>query len=396
MKASELNRKLLYRGYDDMVDYLRNSPLNRLIYQIILTYGPKPPVDIPMLTIFNEAYYQLVHINIDSNPGVELRKRYLDEEIAFLGSEKAAMVVFSVVWALIRRKWDENTSFNEKCFQEEFFPIMETGEFERLSYIIIKFSAGERLFPSKKYRVLPSPVNELPGAETEEEKEAWRQVTNNLSYKTIERYLRLYATPAEQHDLLKIIESARIDDNKGLLTAFQKLHNNIDAGKYPQEKFDGEDYSDGMEITYKEELELLKAKYDDMKRSYERELATREYRYKNELDELREEMEHKAIFRRKKREKGVFYFSATEMIEHVKSCFSKAGADEFCVMLYQLSLKHGYIQEGIGNILDDIVPTVLNRTKNSTVVDVTAGQVNINPQRVINRATEKDEKETGK
>ena len=88
MTASELNRKLLYRGYDDMVDYLRNSPLNRMIYQVLLTYGPKPMSKLPMLTIFNEAFYQLFRINIDSNPGVDLRRRYLDEEEAYLGSHE--------------------------------------------------------------------------------------------------------------------------------------------------------------------------------------------------------------------------------------------------------------------------------------------------------------------
>ena len=84
MNASELNRKLLYRGYDDMADYLRNSPMNRTIYNLILEYGPEK-IESPMLSIFNEIYYQCVRINYDGQPGVELASRYLDEEAEWLG-----------------------------------------------------------------------------------------------------------------------------------------------------------------------------------------------------------------------------------------------------------------------------------------------------------------------
>lgn len=394
MTASELNRKLLYRGYDDMVDYLRNSPLNRMIYQVLLTYGPKPMSKLPMLTIFNEAYYQLFRINIDSNPGVDLRKRYLDEEEAYLGSHETAMVVFNIVWALIRRKWDEDTSFNEKCFQEEFYPIMETGQFPSLSYIIIKFTAGERLLPSKKFRALPSPISELPDSESPENKDAWREVTNNFSYKMIERYLRLFATKEEQQALLKIIEGACTDSvSNNHKSIFPKLRANIDAGKYPQEKYDSEDFSDGMELTYKEELEALKVRYKELQNNLQYELSSREYKYKDELDQLRAEMEHKSIFRRKKRERGVFYFSATEMIEHAKSKFSKSAADEFSLMLYQLALKHGYIEEGIGNMIDEIVPAVLTREAKIQKVDLkTAENVFFNPERVEIKSSEDDKK----
>ena len=31
---------LLYRGHDDMADYLRNSPFNRCVYNVILRHGP--------------------------------------------------------------------------------------------------------------------------------------------------------------------------------------------------------------------------------------------------------------------------------------------------------------------------------------------------------------------
>lgn len=45
-------RILLYRGHDDMANYLRNSPFNRCIYNVILRHGPKQlPVDMAQPSI---------------------------------------------------------------------------------------------------------------------------------------------------------------------------------------------------------------------------------------------------------------------------------------------------------------------------------------------------------
>ena len=41
MNASELNRQLLFYGYSEVTDYLKNSPLNRYIYKKFLTILPE-------------------------------------------------------------------------------------------------------------------------------------------------------------------------------------------------------------------------------------------------------------------------------------------------------------------------------------------------------------------
>ena len=111
MTVSELHRKLLYRGYDDMADYLRNSPFNRCVYNVILRHGPKPlPLD--MLTLFDEAYYQCVRINYDPTPGTDLSARYVQEETLWLTSNQSANLIFNIVWGILRCK--KETTFSEE------------------------------------------------------------------------------------------------------------------------------------------------------------------------------------------------------------------------------------------------------------------------------------------
>ncbi len=80
-----------------MADYLRNSPFNRCVYNVILRHGPKPlPLD--MLTLFNEAYYQCVRINYDPTPGTDLSARYVQEETLWLTSNQSANLIFNIAF----------------------------------------------------------------------------------------------------------------------------------------------------------------------------------------------------------------------------------------------------------------------------------------------------------
>jgi hypothetical protein len=94
MNASELSRQLLFYGYDEVTDYLKNSPVNRFLYKRFLEILPTAEIEIPVVTIFNEVYYQCVRIQYDNKPGVDVQKRYLEECSAWLGSVGASELVF--------------------------------------------------------------------------------------------------------------------------------------------------------------------------------------------------------------------------------------------------------------------------------------------------------------
>lgn len=387
MTESELKRKLLYCGYDDMTDYLRDSPFNRCVYNVILTHEPKKPgTDIPMHIIFNEVYYQCVRIEFEDDPGSDLEHRYIEEETKWLGSREAALLVFSVVWGIIRRK--HYRSFNEECFINKLYPLINdgynSGSYQLLAHIIIKYTAGDRLLPPKRFRPMPCPVDELPS----KPKSFWQKMTSHFSYKGIEKLITLYSTIEAQQAFFNKIESF-CNEKEAEKANFAKLREDIAAGGYLRSSDEEAEYDEKIELTYKEELEELKKKYERQEERHQRDLYHIEYQYKEEIKELREMLERKKIGEVYPYEPHPYLFSAAEMINHVTEKFSKAGADEFCGMLYGLAVKHGFLDERFAQMIDEIVPTIIKRDKPQNNVDISnAGVVNINPQRAITQLKE--------
>lgn len=390
MTASELQRILLYRGHGDMGDYLRNNPFNRCVYNVMLHHGPNP-LEIPMVTVFNETYYQCARINFDDNPGTNLEGRYLNEEAAWLGSRKSALVIFSLVWGIMRCK--DEASFNEGVFVDQFYPLMGTGRDERFAYILIKYTAGDRILPPKRFLPMPTPVDEIPVITSKADCEAWREVMENFSQKTIERYLGLYTTPEEQNALFSLIEGAFSEVvDKSCRVNFAKLHEGILHGKYHSVAEEDAEYAEGMGLNYKEQLEDLLLKYRKQEQEHAEHIRQLESEHQYELNKLREQLEEKALNKRRQYDANAHLYTFTEMAEIVKARFSKAGAEEFSNMLYKLASKHGYLNEDTSRAIDDIVAAVIEREKGVTTVHIpSAHQVNISPKQVTNEFKDKPE-----
>lgn len=391
MSLSELQRKLLYRGYDDMTDYFRNSPFNRCVYNVILQHGPKPlPLD--MLTLFNEAYYQCVRINYDPTPGMDLHNRYVREEILRLCSGQAANLVFNLVWGMLRCK--KEITFSEECFVNQFYPVMDENAGHEFAYLLIKYMAGDRMFPPKQFKPMPAPVDELPIITGKKDCQVWRTITNNFSQSTIERYLELYETTYEQTTLLSMIKEAYDEvGDKSCRVNFTKLHQGIVANDYHQVPEQEADCAEGMEQNLKGQLKELKLKYQDLEKSQEYRIKEIEAQHQSELWKMRIKLEEMELDEKRRGNSKALLFTFTEMTEIVKKRFSKAAAEEFSNMLYTLASKHGYLDEEIGTAIDEIVPAVIARDIPQQTLHIPAAhQVNINPKHVTNTYTN-DQKE---
>ena len=60
-------------------------------------------------------------------------------------------------------------------------------------------------------------------------------------------------------------------------------------------------------------------------------------------------------------------------------------------MLYSKASDHGFLGEDTFKVIDGIVPGVIEREKPHQTIEIPqAGQVNINPQQVINQTKEED------
>lgn len=390
MTVSKLQRMLLYRGHDDMADYLRNSPFNRCVYNVILRHGPKP-LPMNMLTLFNEVYYQCVRINYDPTPGTDLHNRYVQEETLWLSSVQSANLIFNIVWGMLRCK--KEITFSEECFVNQFFPVMDENAGHELAYLLIKYMAGDRMFPPKRFHPLPTPVNELPPIMGKSDSQVWREVTNNFSQNTIERYLELYETPEEQTNLLSMIEGAYNEaGDKDCCVDFVKLHQGIIANVYRQVAEQEASYAEGMNQTYKEQLMELKQKYQDLEESQKCRIKEIETQHQAELWGMRIKLEEMELSEKQRGKSKALLFTFTEMAEYVKERFSKAGAEAFTNMLYNLALKHGYLDEEVSKAIDEIVPAVIERDKPKQTVNIpTAHQVNINPKQVTNEFKDQSE-----
>ena len=122
-----------------MVDYLKNSQVNRFIYKQMLVLLPDHQIEIPLLTLLNEIYYQCVRVQYDGTPGEDISRRYLDEEEAWLGPDSghANILVFCYVYVLVSRK--AHPLFKEECFLKQLFPLIDGCEFISAATELLQF-----------------------------------------------------------------------------------------------------------------------------------------------------------------------------------------------------------------------------------------------------------------
>lgn len=230
MTASELHRKLLYCGYDDMSAYLKNKPINQYMHKMMHNLCEKHQIEVPVLTLFNEVYYQCVRIQYDGNPGVGLHKRYLLEEGAWLQSELAAELVFCMVWALYKRK--KRLIGKEDEFLCKITPLIADSVFMGDAKGFVHYMEMNGLYSVSVFSTMPIPIDQIPNrieleyhtSMTLKEKifrffslpvessardfNPWRNVTNNYSYKVIRFYITLFKDRRSQLELLERIKSA--------------------------------------------------------------------------------------------------------------------------------------------------------------------------------------------
>lgn len=375
--ASELRRIMLFNGYIDVTDYLKNSPINRWIYKDLLTLLPAEGIEVPVVKIFREIYYQLVSIPLDKHPGVDIGKRYLDESSAWLSSATAANLVFCLVEALLKRK--EELSFTEEIFLEQLQPLIAGSKFKSVGKGLIDYMESVGIFTPGVIEPMPINVFYIPDKyripqreeysfldsiklalgfkvrKSEEPGNPWMAITDNFSMEQTEWFIKLYKSAMEQDSLLDYMEQSCNElDHKRHNYTFVKIRTNIKYAKYDPYAYRPAGYFTALKTVESKPVDSVRAgKPDDS-------FAP------GNLDDL--------------------MLSVSEMIEIVKERFSKSGADEFYGMISNLAVKHGCMNEDMWQMIDGIVPAVIERDKPRQTVRIPqAGQVNINPLRVINQ-----------
>lgn len=432
MDSSTLHRKLLYCGYSDVADHLKNSPINRYIYKLLIDLLPAYQIAVPVVNIFNEVYYQCVRIQSEGNPTEEISRRYIDEEEVWLGSDSGNtnMLVFSIVWALFKRK--RKLQLNEASFLTLLTPLVNESEFVSVGQVMVKYMEDNNIHTPNKFKFMPCPIEDIPMridleyhttmTKMEKLKNAlslpvessdvdfnpWRKVTDGFSKQEILWYVYLYSNREDQLRLVERIKRACTKNElHNLCDFFDWLVDNIRNGDYVVNSTPfmhiSRDYIRSMGWHY-DSYEMDAKMFDKVRGNYERQikeldekhqldLNRMKSKYQAEIDELKQRLERNPTKEQMTANKSEVMDELTltlnEMAAFMKNRFTKSGADEVCAMLYRKAIEHGCTSEETFKTIDSIVTNILQRDATHQTINIpSATQVNIGPKEVNNYTNE--------
>lgn len=398
MTASELHRKLIYCGYKDMSVYLNENQNNRYIYNKVIDILPQHQINVPIVTLFNEVYYQCVRIQCDGNPGDDVSRRYLYEEERWLNSRLAAELVFCLMWVLVTRK--VQLSFNEDCFISRLKPLIAHSEFMPLAEEFLHYLVSEKYYSPGMFKPLTCPIKEIPMRIDNEQHgwfqiskpsvvhNPWREITDGFSQNTIKWYVDLYAKREDRIALLvRIAKACNSEEYKRLDDFFLQQKKEIKAGNFISSNmkmiqvYGNSMYPSSILGGYK----VIAIKDDDNKtieyktRKIEElrdEKAALEARYQAEIEKLKKQLERQHSKPEGKTDGMTFTIS--EMISHVKECFDEMAAYQFCNMISTLAIKNGNIDKEALALLTSVIPEIKQRDNiRQTINFYQTGQVNV-------------------
>ena len=396
MNASELSRHLLFYGYEDVADHLKQSPLNRHLYKVFIDILPKSQIKVPILTLFNEIYYLCVRVNFDGKPGLDIEQRYLAEEEEILQSKKATDLVFNIVFGLLSDK--SRFTFEEACFLHALAPHLQGSDYEELALTIPQDLKSQNISIPEVYPTLTCPIIGLPrflksendrgmlwalvnAGEKESEAFAkqlrkvdefcgsWASVTGNYSHVVIEKLIHLYEKPEDQLSLLRIIDASCTEHvSLKLSYYFTQLETRIRKGDFEPEVIPS---LEPLDYYYKDENDKVLCCEEHV-----------EQLILHPNNVIVEPVEHS--------------FKLIDMIDYVKKKFSFASAAEFTKMCYGLIIKNNRaIDEETAELLDGIDEAILLRDAHQQIFNMSnIQQFNNNPHQVINQAKEDDNKKS--
>lgn len=99
-------RKYIFEDADAMSDYLDDSYFNGKLLNAVLTTTNNlshPSLNMEMLDLFNEAYYNATRVLFEQYPEIDIRRSYLDHVRACVGDDYTRDVVFAMVYVILNR-----------------------------------------------------------------------------------------------------------------------------------------------------------------------------------------------------------------------------------------------------------------------------------------------------
>ena len=412
MKASELHRKLLYKGHSELSAFLEESPLNYLLYQFLRDVKPNHQINMSMASIFNEVYFICIRASRDLTPGDNVNERYIVEEKVWTGSSKVTDLIFCLVYMVLSVQ--KELSYPLECFRSVIAAWFNDSSFWEETETYIEVLKAESRYFDSDFTPQPVPVSEIPSytepqAQTiieaimqeNSKQNPWRILTNDYAQTHILDFLRCYHSTDDQRALLeRIKESSQASERMMMEGFYEETLELIDMGEYLPRKTDKlegstsvkEDKSE-LSIAY-QEIECLKQQMADLEQSYsaklieqradfDRRLARMESKYQAELSANKETLEKEKATQAESTEP---FFTLKELVAHACSQCPSQSANAITTMLYRLAGLHGYNDKETIVLIDSIIPAIENRhALQQTMEFPNVQQFNNNPQTVTNQ-----------
>lgn len=227
MKASELHRKLLFKGHTELSPFLDESPVNRFLYQFMREVRSDQDLNISMAAILNEVYFICIRASRENQMDEITVNRYMAEEETWTRSPIATEMIFSMVWMLLSVQKEVPHPL------DRLMSIVRFQSTNNAFALLAKFHINKMLKEghagyATDFTPQPAPVSELPA-----EHEPWRVVTNDYSQKAILDFLSCYHTKSDQRALLDLIRSSATPEDRTRMDGFYKeTFELIDLGEY--------------------------------------------------------------------------------------------------------------------------------------------------------------------
>ena len=227
MKASELHRKLLFKGYTELSPFLNESPVNGFLYQFMREVKSSQDLNISMAALLNEVYFICIRASRENKIDEITYNRYISEEEIWIHSSVATEMVFCMIWMLLSVQKEVPHPLDRLMY-------MVKMEYNKNSFgLLAKFSINNMMKEghcgyATDFTPQPAPVSELP-----EEHEPWQVVTNDYSQQAILDILSCYQTKTDQRALLDLIKaSATLGDRMRMDSFFTETIELIDMGEF--------------------------------------------------------------------------------------------------------------------------------------------------------------------
>lgn len=227
MKASELHRKLLFKGHTELSPFLDESPVNRFLYQFMREVRSDQDLNISMAAVLNEVYFICIRASRENQMDEITVNRYMAEEETWTRSPIATEMIFSMVWMLLSVQKEVPHPL------DRLMSIVRFQSTNNAFALLAKFHINKMMKEghagyATDFTPQPAPVSELPV-----EHEPWRVVTNDYSQKAILDFLSCYHSKSDQRALLDLIRSSATPEDRTRMDGFYKeTFELIDLGEY--------------------------------------------------------------------------------------------------------------------------------------------------------------------